>query len=135
MVFLVFFQKTTHFATHSRYWVTHNLVHSTLFVSIGTVVAITHDRYFLENSCSWILELDRGEAYPFEGNYSGWLEKKAERAAAEAKVSLHNIASLRNISYLLLHDVLCTLSVSVYAISVDSTHIRKAILPIDCCTS
>jgi energy-dependent translational throttle protein EttA len=55
-------------------------------VSTGTVVAITHDRYFLESSCNWILELDRGEAYPFEGNYSGWLEKKAERAAAEAKV-------------------------------------------------
>lgn len=45
----------------------------------GTVVAITHDRYFLENSCSWILELDRGEGIPFEGNYSGWLEKKQQR--------------------------------------------------------
>jgi hypothetical protein len=61
-------------------------LHLCIMKSIGTVVAITHDRYFLENSCSWILELDRGEAYPFEGNYSGWLEKKAARAAAEAKV-------------------------------------------------
>ena len=51
----------------------------------GTVVAITHDRYFLENSCAWILELDRGEGIPFEGNYSGWLEKKAKRFEDEKK--------------------------------------------------
>ena len=51
----------------------------------GTVVAITHDRYFLENSCSWILELDRGEGIPHEGNYSGWLEKKQARFEAEKK--------------------------------------------------
>ena len=43
-------------------------------------------RYFLENVSGWILELDRGNAYPFEGNYSGWLEAKTARAAAEAKV-------------------------------------------------
>lgn len=51
----------------------------------GTVVAITHDRYFLENSCSWILELDRGEGIPHEGNYSGWLEKKQKRMEDEKK--------------------------------------------------
>ena len=44
----------------------------------GTVLAITHDRYFLEETCAWILELERGEGKPFEGNYSGWLAKKAE---------------------------------------------------------
>ena len=51
----------------------------------GTVVAITHDRYFLENSCGWILELDRGEGIPHEGNYSGWLEKKQQRFEQEKK--------------------------------------------------
>ena len=43
----------------------------------GTVVAITHDRYFLDNVAGWILELDRGEGIPWEGNYSSWLEQKA----------------------------------------------------------
>jgi len=47
----------------------------------GTVVAITHDRYFLEETCKWILELERGEGKPFEGNYSGWLAKKAQLMA------------------------------------------------------
>lgn len=51
----------------------------------GTVVAITHDRYFLENSCSWILELDRGEGIPYEGNYSGWLAKKSQRLIDEKR--------------------------------------------------
>jgi ATPase subunit of ABC transporter with duplicated ATPase domains len=51
----------------------------------GTVVAITHDRYFLENSCGWILELDRGEGIPHEGNYGSWLEKKAKRFEDEKK--------------------------------------------------
>ncbi|MBA3499647.1 MAG: ATP-binding cassette domain-containing protein, partial [Deltaproteobacteria bacterium] len=49
----------------------------------GTVVAITHDRYFLDNVAKWILELDRGEGHPFEGNYSGWLELKAKRMRDE----------------------------------------------------
>src|SRR5215216_6113714 len=49
----------------------------------GTVVAITHDRYFLDNVAKWILELDRGKGYPFEGNYSSWLEQKQERLACE----------------------------------------------------
>ncbi len=51
----------------------------------GTVVAITHDRYFLDNVAGWILELDRGQGIPFEGNYSQWLESKAARLASEAK--------------------------------------------------
>jgi sulfate-transporting ATPase len=49
----------------------------------GTVVAITHDRYFLDNVAGWILELDRGKGYPFEGNYSSWLEQKAARLEIE----------------------------------------------------
>jgi ATP-binding cassette ChvD family protein len=51
----------------------------------GTVVAITHDRYFLDNVAGWILELDRGKGYPFEGNYSGWLDQKQARLAQEEK--------------------------------------------------
>jgi energy-dependent translational throttle protein EttA len=51
----------------------------------GTVVAITHDRYFLDNVAGWILELDRGRGYPFEGNYSGWLEQKRARLDQEEK--------------------------------------------------
>src|SRR3954452_8337292 len=51
----------------------------------GTVVAITHDRYFLDNVAKWILELDRGRGIPFEGNYSSWLEQKQERLAHEEK--------------------------------------------------
>jgi energy-dependent translational throttle protein EttA len=52
----------------------------------GTVVAITHDRYFLDNVAGWILELDRGRGYPFEGNYTGWLEQKRARLEQEEKV-------------------------------------------------
>ncbi|MAK65460.1 MULTISPECIES: energy-dependent translational throttle protein EttA [unclassified Methylophaga] len=51
----------------------------------GTVVAITHDRYFLDNAAGWILELDRGRGIPYEGNYSSWLEQKDQRLAQEAK--------------------------------------------------
>ncbi|MBQ1972179.1 MAG: energy-dependent translational throttle protein EttA [Treponema sp.] len=51
----------------------------------GTVIAITHDRYFLDDVAGWILELDRGEGYPFKGNYSSWLEQKNQRLALEAK--------------------------------------------------
>jgi ATP-binding cassette ChvD family protein len=51
----------------------------------GTVVAITHDRYFLDNVAKWILELDRGRGFPFEGNYSSWLQQKQERLAREEK--------------------------------------------------
>ncbi|MCH9689224.1 MAG: energy-dependent translational throttle protein EttA [Gammaproteobacteria bacterium] len=51
----------------------------------GTVVAITHDRYFLDNAAQWILELDRGEGIPYEGNYTAWLEQKTERLQQESK--------------------------------------------------
>src|SRR5690606_31202748 len=51
----------------------------------GTVVAITHDRYFLDNVAKWILELDRGRGVPYEGNYTGWLEQKRDRLAKEEK--------------------------------------------------
>jgi len=51
----------------------------------GTVVAVTHDRYFLDDVAQWILELDRGRGYPFQGNYSGWLEQKQARLAQEEK--------------------------------------------------
>jgi ATP-binding cassette ChvD family protein len=53
----------------------------------GTVVAVTHDRYFLDNVAGWILELDRGRGIPYQGNYSGWLEQKQERLAHEEKQS------------------------------------------------
>ena len=51
----------------------------------GTVIAVTHDRYFLDNVAGWILELDRGRGYPFKGNYTGWLEQKSARLAQEEK--------------------------------------------------
>ena len=51
----------------------------------GTVIAVTHDRYFLDNVAGWILELDRGEGIPWKGNYSGWLDQKSKRLAMEEK--------------------------------------------------
>ena len=51
----------------------------------GTVIAVTHDRYFLDNVAGWILELDRGAGIPWEGNYSSWLEQKQARLAQEEK--------------------------------------------------
>ena len=62
----------------------------------GTVVAITHDRYFLDNAAQWILELDRGQGIPFEGNYSSWLEQKEKRLEQEAK---QEAARLRTIKH------------------------------------
>ena len=53
--------------------------------SPGTVLAVTHDRYFLDNVAGWILELDRGRGIPFQGNYSSWLEQKQARLAVEEK--------------------------------------------------
>jgi sulfate-transporting ATPase len=60
----------------------------------GTVVAITHDRYFLDNAASWILELDRGHGIPWEGNYSSWLEQKQARLALEERSDKARLASL-----------------------------------------
>ncbi len=61
----------------------------------GTVVAVTHDRYFLDNVAGWILELDRGTGYPYEGNYSGWLEQKRTRLAQEEKAETKRQRSLQ----------------------------------------
>jgi energy-dependent translational throttle protein EttA len=73
-------EPTNHLDAESVAW-----LEKTLEDFPGTVVAITHDRYFLDNVAQWILELDRGEGYPFKGNYSGWLEYKAKRLATEEK--------------------------------------------------
>jgi ATP-binding cassette ChvD family protein len=66
----------------------------------GTVVAVTHDRYFLDNVAGWILELDRGRGIPYQGNYSGWLEQKQARLAAEEKQeSAHRRALARELEW------------------------------------
>jgi ATP-binding cassette ChvD family protein len=62
----------------------------------GTVVAVTHDRYFLDNVAGWILELDRGEGIPWEGNYSSWLEQKEKRLELEQKTEQARIKSMKN---------------------------------------
>jgi sulfate-transporting ATPase len=61
----------------------------------GTVVAVTHDRYFLDNAAEWILELDRGHGIPWKGNYSGWLEQKGERLAQESKQEAAHLKAMR----------------------------------------
>src|SRR3954447_24425876 len=73
-------EPTNHLDAESVAW-----LEKTLETFKGTVVAITHDRYFLDNVAKWILELDRGEGHPFEGNYSGWLELKAKRMKDEER--------------------------------------------------
>ncbi len=73
-------EPTNHLDADSVAWLEHFLHDFP-----GTVVAITHDRYFLDNVAGWILELDRGQGIPFEGNYSQWLEAKAARLEQEAK--------------------------------------------------
>ncbi len=73
-------EPTNHLDAESVAWLEHHLERYT-----GTVVAITHDRYFLDNVAKWILELDRGKGVPYEGNYSGWLEQKRARLAIEDK--------------------------------------------------
>jgi ATP-binding cassette ChvD family protein len=73
-------EPTNHLDAESVAW-----LERTLQDYAGTVVAITHDRYFLDNAASWILELDRGRGIPWEGNYSSWLEQKQARLAQEEK--------------------------------------------------
>ena len=73
-------EPTNHLDAESVAWLEHFLG-----VYRGSVVAITHDRYFLDNVAGWILELDRTKAYPWEGNYSSWLEQKQQRLAVEEK--------------------------------------------------
>jgi ATP-binding cassette ChvD family protein len=73
-------EPTNHLDAESVAWLEHYLEDFP-----GTVVAITHDRYFLDNAAEWILELDRGEGFPYKGNYSSWLEQKEERLEMEKK--------------------------------------------------
>jgi ATP-binding cassette ChvD family protein len=73
-------EPTNHLDAESVFWLERFLQEYS-----GTVVAITHDRYFLDNVAQWILELDRGRGIPFEGNYSSWLEQKLERMGREQK--------------------------------------------------
>ncbi|THF63412.1 energy-dependent translational throttle protein EttA [Pseudothauera rhizosphaerae] len=61
----------------------------------GTVVAVTHDRYFLDNAAEWILELDRGQGIPWKGNYSSWLDQKSERLAQEAKQEAAHMKAMK----------------------------------------
>ena len=74
-------EPTNHLDAESVAWLEHHLA-----AYPGTVVAVTHDRYFLDNVAGWILELDRGHGIPWEGNYSSWLEQKQNRLAQEEKV-------------------------------------------------
>ena len=73
-------EPTNHLDAESIGWLEQHLQQYA-----GTVIAVTHDRYFLDNVAGWILELDRGEGIPWKGNYSGWLEQKSQRLALEEK--------------------------------------------------
>ena len=73
-------EPTNHLDAESVDWLEHHLQEYK-----GTVIAVTHDRYFLDNAAGWILELDRGEGIPYKGNYSSWLEQKGKRLAQEEK--------------------------------------------------
>ncbi len=73
-------EPTNHLDAETITWLEHHLKNYT-----GTVIAVTHDRYFLDNVAGWILELDRGEGIPWKGNYSSWLEQKEKRLATEEK--------------------------------------------------
>jgi sulfate-transporting ATPase len=73
-------EPTNHLDAESVAWLEHHLA-----AFSGTIVAITHDRYFLDNVAQWILELDRGQGIPWEGNYTSWLEQKQERLRIEEK--------------------------------------------------
>jgi ATP-binding cassette ChvD family protein len=73
-------EPTNHLDAESVHWLEHHLQQYK-----GTVIAVTHDRYFLDNVAGWILELDRGEGIPWKGNYSSWLEQKQKRLAQEEK--------------------------------------------------
>lgn len=75
-------EPTNHLDAESVHWLEQHLQQYQ-----GTVIAITHDRYFLDNVAGWILELDRGEGIPWEGNYSSWLDQKSKRLAQEEKSS------------------------------------------------
>ena len=75
-------EPTNHLDAESVHWLEHHLAEYK-----GTVIAVTHDRYFLDNVAGWILELDRGEGIPWKGNYSSWLDQKSKRMAQEQKTA------------------------------------------------
>ncbi len=75
-------EPTNHLDAESVHWLEHHLAQYK-----GTVIAVTHDRYFLDNVAGWILELDRGEGIPWKGNYSSWLDQKSTRMAQESKTA------------------------------------------------
>ncbi|APZ47921.1 energy-dependent translational throttle protein EttA [Polaribacter reichenbachii] len=75
-------EPTNHLDAESVHWLEHHLAQYK-----GTVIAVTHDRYFLDNVAGWILELDRGEGIPWKGNYSSWLDQKSNRMAQESKTA------------------------------------------------
>ncbi len=75
-------EPTNHLDAESVHWLEQHLQQYK-----GTVIAVTHDRYFLDNVAGWILELDRGEGIPWKGNYSSWLDQKSKRLALEEKVA------------------------------------------------
>ncbi|MFT4576140.1 MAG: sulfate-transporting ATPase [Polaribacter sp.] len=75
-------EPTNHLDAESVHWLEHHLAQYK-----GTVIAVTHDRYFLDNVAGWILELDRGEGIPWKGNYSSWLDQKSTRLSQESKTA------------------------------------------------
>lgn len=82
-------EPTNHLDAESVAWLEHYLAHFP-----GTVIAVTHDRYFLDNVAGWILELDRGEGIPFKGNYTSWLEQKDKRMSQQAKTDSKRMKAL-----------------------------------------
>ena len=84
-------EPTNHLDAESVAWLEQFLLQYS-----GTVIAVTHDRYFLDNVAGWILELDRGHGYPFKGNYTGWLEQKSARLAVEEKQESSRQRKLRH---------------------------------------
>ena len=84
-------EPTNHLDAESVAWLEHFLCEFP-----GTVVAITHDRYFLDNAAGWILELDRGRGIPFEGNYSGWLEAREHRLEQEQKQEVAHLKTMKS---------------------------------------
>src|SRR5690606_33246785 len=83
-------EPTNHLDAESVQWLEQFLVRFP-----GTVVAVTHDRYFLDNAAEWILELDRGHGIPWKGNYSSWLEQKEKRLEQEAKQEAARIKAMK----------------------------------------
>jgi len=84
-------EPTNHLDAESIFWLEQHLQQYK-----GTVIAVTHDRYFLDNVAGWILELDRGEGIPWKGNYSSWLDQKAKRLELEGKAEAKRRKTLEN---------------------------------------